>query len=271
VLKLTSLFLIFISSSLFADCSFEFNTMEQINKLENINSLQVDIPDSRKWNINLLKAAIDKTVNIQNKRKKKFDGYVTVFYNEGSCKYPAKIRISGDWKDHLTKTHASLDIALNKGNLGGMVKFKLFLPQTRHADSEIFVTELLKEFNIISPRTKNIEVKLNNNEYITYLFQEKSVKELLEDNNRREGPIFEGDEYLVWKNSAVYNEIFINKDLALSKLLNKKWAESSLASNYIASRATYELQKSYLLSKKNRLDNFIFFNIDNTNNESKKI
>ena len=50
------------------------------------------------------------------------------------------------------------------------------------------------------------------------LFQEDSQKELLERNLRREGPIFEGDESLLWSNS-IDNAMNINFP-SLSKMIN---------------------------------------------------
>ena len=58
---------------------------------------------------------------------------------------------------------------------------------------EIIQTEILRSLNYISPRTINVNVRINQGE-TEMIFQEKAGKELLEYNNRREGPILEGDE-----------------------------------------------------------------------------
>ena len=55
------------------------------------------------------------------------------------------------------------------------------------------MTQILREFGFLAPRSKIVEVKFNDQK-IKMLFQEKVTKELLEFNNRREGPSLEGDE-----------------------------------------------------------------------------
>ena len=59
---------------------------------------------------------------IKEKYKKRFDA--EIYLNNPSndlCKLPARIRISGDWKDHIQSLNSniisSLDISLKKGNI----------------------------------------------------------------------------------------------------------------------------------------------------------
>ena len=73
-----------------------------------------------------------------------------------------RIRQSGDFKDHFVYTNnsikQSLDINLSNGNIAGIVSFKLLLDGTRGiSNDEIFLTELLRELNFISPRTQMVE------------------------------------------------------------------------------------------------------------------
>ena len=63
------------------------------------------------------------------------------------------------------------------------------------------MTELLREFDFISPRTQLVEVNVNGIKNMM-IFQEKSSKELLEFHKRREGPILEGDEKYMMKFSS---------------------------------------------------------------------
>ena len=72
-------------------------------------------------------------------------------------------------------------------------------PKTRgNLKDEIFLTELLRNLNYLAPRTIKVNTRINkaNSDMI---FQEKAAKELLEFNNRREGPILEGDERFFFK------------------------------------------------------------------------
>ena len=77
------------------------------------------------------------------------------------------------------------------------------------------------------------------------LFQEKSLKELLERNLRREGPIFEGDETLYWeKKEYKRGEL---EPLSLSRLLNDNWFEKGNNSQTIVLNSISKLQNAYLI------------------------
>ena len=41
----------------------------------------------------------------------------------------------------------SLDVSLTTGNIDGIIKFKLFLPETRDGESEIIISTIMKELN----------------------------------------------------------------------------------------------------------------------------
>ena len=72
------------------------------------------------------------------------------------------------------------------------------------------------------------------------IFQEKSVKELLESNLRREGPILEGNEEFIFKfqskifrdGTAQYKETYEAMEkgtkLQLARLSNSNWSMRSL-------------------------------------------
>ena len=60
-------------------------------------------------------------------------------------------------------------------------------------DDVIIITQLLRDFNYLAPRSIKVQARVNQTESVM-LFQEKAAKELLEFNNRREGPILEGDQ-----------------------------------------------------------------------------
>ena len=82
------------------------------------------------------------------------------------------------------------------------------------------------------------------------LFQEDSQKELLERNNRREGPIFEGDETLLWgkKNFELFGNVGGGglETISLSRLINKNWFLKGKSSQFITLKAYSKLQDAYL-------------------------
>ena len=75
-------------------------------------------------------AEMDSAPNIHSKFRKKFDATVA-FYEGGTTTFSnAKIRIAGDWKDHIdTKRNiSSLLVKLKTSSIGSIVKFRLLLP-----------------------------------------------------------------------------------------------------------------------------------------------
>ena len=80
------------------------------------------------------------------------------------------------------------------------------------------------------------------------IFQEDSQKELLERNSKREGPIFEGDETILWSEDSKGRGGFTGdlENLSLSRLVNYKWFLKGESSQAITLSALSKLQKAYL-------------------------
>ena len=107
-------------------------------------------------------------------------------------------RLERSYKSKKRNIISSLDVSLSEGNINGITKFKLFIPSTRNGSSEVFMSLLMKEMGYLSPRTKIVKVSINDKNY-EMIFQEKAVKEMLENNKLRESAILESDESLMWK------------------------------------------------------------------------
>ena len=71
----------------------------------------------------------------------------------------------------------------------------------------------------MTPETFQVKTDINGVEAVM-LFQEVARKELLERNNRREGPILEGDESILWGDNYIFNE---NHEISFSRLENDNW------------------------------------------------
>ena len=199
-------FIFFLLNATKVKAECDFITGEHIDKLNDpnaIKSLLINIPKSKKYAINQLKILTSKSKNIPPQMRKKFDAEVFINYKFGSCKHIGKVWQNGDWKDHIKmingKIISSLNVKLISGNILNSVKFKLLIPETRNHLNEILGSIILKKHNFIVPETFEIQTSINNVSSLM-IFQEDSQKELLERNKRREGPIFEGDESLLWSN-----------------------------------------------------------------------
>ena len=175
-----------------------FSADKNLDQLS-ITQIDIDLDDYRKWTKNSLKIVIGNFRYIPSKFKKRFKAKVVVSYkNKIQCTFKAEIRHSGDEKDHVNLQenliYQSIDVHSTEGNIRGITKFKLLRPKTRgNLEDEIFLTEILRQLNYLAPRTILVKTRINES-FSNMIFQEKAAKELLEFNNRREGPILEGDE-----------------------------------------------------------------------------
>ena len=268
--------------------SSEYKSCDQYNFKENIDfmpikEIQIKINKYKKWQINNMRILTNTSYLIKEKNKKKFSGKLLVKYIDNSeCIFKAKIRTQGDLKDHIYydngKIFQSLDIQLLDGNINNITRFKLFLENTRgNKFDEVFMTELLREFDYLAPRTQLVKVMIN--DAITeMIFQEKISKELLEYNNRREGPILEGDEkfmmqfasevenigYINW--SEIFRVSELGTRIQLSKLNNSNWAMRNDNFKNIAYQALDKLNLTYLIYLNNYKNNNVSFLDYNLNN-----
>tara|TARA_Y100000310_G_scaffold185974_1_gene186018 strand:- start:993 stop:3587 length:2595 start_codon:yes stop_codon:yes gene_type:complete len=128
------------------------------------------------------------------------DDYVSasITYNNNTLR--SKIRLKGDWTDHLKSDMWSYRVKIT-GNqtLFGMKKFSLHHPGTRNYLHEWLYHKVMKSEGIISLRYMFVDVTINGKYVGLYALEEHFDKLLLEHNGRREGPIIKFDEDLLWK------------------------------------------------------------------------
>ncbi len=245
---LTTFFL--IPNFVFANCNFV--TADYIKKLNNptyIEQIKVETPKIGKYNKNLARIISSRSINITPEFKKKFKAYIKVIYSFGDCKFEGKIRQVGDNRDHIQfgknrNPYGSINVELKNGNILNATKFKLFIPQTRGNLHEILGSLILRKMQFITPETFQIPVTVNGNTNMM-LFQENTEKELLERNKRVEGPLFEGDETILWSYKN-YNNAELSK-LSFNRLTNKEWFLRGPNSRNIVLNSFGQLQNSQLL------------------------
>ena len=263
MLRLRYLFvcLVFVTPAL-ADCDFKTGMyIDELKNPANVKSIEIAVPKSGKYHRNALRIISSKSKNIPTDLKKKFKARVTVRYPFGSCHYKGRVRQNGDWKDHIKlssggKVERSLDVKIRDGNILSSVRFKLLLPKTRGGLKEVFAVSVLKAMGFIAPDTFEVNVSVNGSRS-SMLFQENSRKELLEKNGRREGPIFEGDESLVWGDGRRTE----NDRLSLSRMENKNWFLKGKNSRKISLGAFLSLQEAYVWRSNNASGRYLDPNI----------
>jgi len=211
--------------------NLSYENQKKINR-ENLKkfSIEINIEEERKWKKNIISDQIKSLQNNWNfnayeRNNERVKAKIYLYLEDKLiCYYEAKLRAHGDLGDHRKGTELpSLNVNLNEGNLFGITKFILFRPVTRKYESEIFGANLLRELNFLSPRTMMVDVKYNNVRR-KFIFQEKIVKEFIEELDYVENPLLEADERYVFRELAVGHSFLVDeyRKLQKSRLVNKK-------------------------------------------------
>lgn len=112
---------------------------------------------------------------------------------------PARLRLKGDWADHIASDKWSFRIQTRGDHyLYGMRVFSIQDPSTRTHLNEYLFLETLRGEEILGVRYDFLHVVLNGEYKGIYALEEAFAKELLEFQSRREGVIIRYDENLLW-------------------------------------------------------------------------
>ncbi len=104
--------------------------------------------------------------------------------------YPIRLRLKGDWTDHLLGDKWSFRVETRKNKFfKGMNEFSLQHPRTRGYISEYIFHQILKNEKLPYLRYEFIPLYLNGKYLGTYALEEHFGKPLIENSRFREGPI----------------------------------------------------------------------------------
>ena len=145
-------------------------------------------------------------------------------------KYRGDIRLKGDRQIHyVDKNKSSYKIELDRDQyILGIKKFSIQKPRVRNYIHEWIFHEMAKDFNIIKIKYEFVDLFINGENKGLYVIEEGFGKELIERNERRNGPIFGLDENVYLGNDnpvfEIYNKKYWNKDenLPLAKTASQK-------------------------------------------------
>ena len=149
-----------------------------------------------------LEIPFEQMLIIENLRKKALsDGFLpsadqmpkvktNIIFNDD--KFRGDIRLKGDRDVHYAdKKKSSYKIELDKNQyIFGIKKFSLQKPRTRNYVHEWIFHQMAKDFNIIKIKYDFIKLSVNGENTGLYVLEEGFGKELIERNERRNGPIF---------------------------------------------------------------------------------
>ena len=181
------------------------------------------LSDSRIWNALAEKNDLDtirldisfkNLQQIENKRKKAIqksrlessnEDFVKAEISNLNQKQACKVRLKGDLPDHWSGEKFSLRVEMKgDGLIKGMSRFSLQDPATRMDTEEWLFLNSLKKEGLMAVRYDFVNLIINGKQMGIYAIEEHFSKEMIEDNNRREGLILHFDDSLVWKKGTPY-------------------------------------------------------------------
>lgn len=121
---------------------------------------------------------------------------------ENEQKIPVKLRLKGDWLDHLGGNKWSFRIRAKTPHAWKrMITFSVQSPHTRSFLNEWVYHQWLEKEDVLSPRYDFFTLQLNEDTLGVYAYEEHFDKQLPEFKARREGPILRFVEDGVWESS----------------------------------------------------------------------
>jgi len=151
---------------------------------------------------------------IYKKRKKAFESGILesadndwvkgfMFQNDEMMKI--KLRLKGDWLDHLAGDKWSYRIKMRKGGAWNRLRtFSIQTPEARDYIMEWMAHKLYQSQDVLTTRYGFVPVIFNRQPKGLYAWEEHFQKQLLEWRNRREGPILKFSEDAFWQVQKLY-------------------------------------------------------------------
>ncbi len=137
---------------------------------------------------------------------------------ENGQKWSVKLRLKGDWTDHLNQGKWSFRVQV-KGNqtFHRLKVFSLQSPLTRSLLDEWFFHQVLIQEGVLTTRYDFVRLHFNGAELGIYALEEHFTKELIESQGQREGPILKMNEDGLWeaRKLAIKDSLFPYLNLPL--------------------------------------------------------
>lgn len=113
---------------------------------------------------------------------------------------PVKLRLKGDWLDHLQGEKWSYRIKVKDPSAWNrLVTFSIHSPEARYFLHEWVYHQALEKEDILTTRYDFVNLKINGESKGIYAWEEHFEKQLVESRNRREGPIVKISEDAMWE------------------------------------------------------------------------
>ena len=116
-----------------------------------------------------------------------------------------KIRLKGDWLDHLQTDKWSLRVETDDDqSFQGMRRFSLQVPESRNFIDEWLFLKTIKDEGLISLNYDFLKVDINGESQGIYALEEHIGKEVIERNERREGPVLKFNADRFWNSVSLF-------------------------------------------------------------------
>lgn len=231
--------------------------MLEVNKMKNSAFVQNTLFQMRQFQepIEVPKMVID--IKFKDYQKLEFKRHQAlerkVLFTSSEDYVPAKIefqgkktkvrlRLKGDWTDHLANHQWSFRVNVKGENtIFGMKKFSLQHPYTRNYLYEWLFQQALKREGILGLRYEYLNVVVNGKNLGIYALEEAWDKRLLENQKRREGVIVKFNSEFFWRD--------VERSIALNISSYYTWRREQIDPNSIDSFSTNKVNQSPVLSK----------------------
>ena len=145
--------------------------------------------------------------------------------------HDVKIRLKGDWTDHIKGEKWSFRVILPNGVFwNGMQTFSLQSPETRFYINEWIFHQLLDSAGVLTTKYEFCHLRINGKSKGLYVFEEHFAKQLVESKKRREGPIMKFSEDGLW------NGRYLNRNANVAKVPNSVAYNSAEITTFKAGR-----------------------------------
>lgn len=202
-----------------------------------LDKLYVSISQSDFEKLNQLRLhALDEGVLKRSK-----DDYVQCGVKFNSDSVAGKIRLKGDWVDHLNDEKWSFRVKLNEGIIDGMETFSLQSPKSRDFLNGYVFHRLLQHHHILSPKMTFVELMVNGESWGIYNFEEHLSSHLTSSQGRGDGIILYYEDELFF--DAVQNNREIIGLIAKAKIKVK--ADKNIADDRVLMANAINILKNY--------------------------
>ena len=123
------------------------------------------------------------------------DDFVPATIRIGEREVRVKLRLKGDYTDHLEGEKWSMRIhTKKKDQIFGMRRFSIQAPRTRAFQAEPVVLDHYRREGVLAPRYSFVDVSINGDDIGLMAVEESFSKEILESQKRKEGVIIRFNE-----------------------------------------------------------------------------